>query len=102
MKVAARAAAANARAPGYSNRKVLLSTNASAGADGGGEACARTRGAGRGKPWGGKVWGSGAKAGLGSGEASLPGSANSCHGTISGPDQGGDEQSASVHMRTIA
>jgi hypothetical protein len=36
--VAARAAETSARAPGVGNRKVFLSTNASAGADGGGEA----------------------------------------------------------------
>src|ERR1700675_973108 len=37
-RAAARAAMTSARAPGIGNRKVFLSTNASAGADGGGEA----------------------------------------------------------------
>ena len=39
--VADRAAVTNARAPGIGNRKVLLSTNASSGVDGGGEATPR-------------------------------------------------------------
>jgi hypothetical protein len=41
--VTAMAAVTNARAPGIGNRKVLLSTNASSGVDGGGEALRRSR-----------------------------------------------------------